>query len=197
MVRDDLTMNMSWQLWKQVIIAALVVLLVADLGLLYVRWENSRENEAAMRAERDRLELTAKALKGDVARAQRIRESMSGVTKEYDAFYKTDFESTSDGYSKIEADLDAIAVKASVKSSGAAFEQKEVKGRGVEEIRISDTVEGDYSSIIKFISGLEQSRYFYLLSELKLDSALSAVQGSASPGALIRLHLELRTYFKS
>lgn len=197
MVRDDLTMNMSWQLWKQVIIAALVVLLVADLGLLYVRWENSRENEAAMRAERDRLELTAKALKGDVARAQRIRESMSGVTKEYDAFYKTDFESTSDGYSKIEANLDAIAVKASVKSSGAAFEQKEVKGRGVEEIRISDTVEGDYSSIIKFISGLEQSRYFYLLSELKLDSDLSAVQGSPSPGALIRLHLELRTYFKS
>jgi len=197
LVRDDLTMNMSWQLWKQVIIAALVVLLVADLGLLYVRWENSRENEAAMRAERDRLELTAKALKGDVARAQRIRESMSGVTKEYDAFYKTDFESTSDGYSKIEANLDAIAVKASVKSSGAAFEQKEVKGRGVEEIRISDTVEGDYSSIIKFISGLEQSRYFYLLSELKLDSDLSAVQGSASPGALIRLHLELRTYFKS
>jgi len=194
LVRDDLTMNMSWQLWKQVIIAALVVLLVADLGLLYVRWENSRENEAAMRAERDRLELTAKALKGDVARAQRIRESMSGVTKEYDAFYKTDFESTSDGYSKIEANLDAIAVKASVKSSGAAFEQKEVKGRGVEEIRISDTVEGDYSSIIKFISGLEQSPYFYLLSELKLDSA---VQGSASPGALIRLHLELRTYFKS
>jgi Tfp pilus assembly protein PilO len=190
-------MNMSWQLLKQVIIAALVVLLVADLGLLYVRWENSRENEAAMRAERDRLELTAKALKGDVARAQRIRESMSGVTKEYDAFYKTDFESTSDGYSKIEANLDAIAVKASVKSSGAAFEQKEVKGRGVEEIRISDTVEGDYSSIIKFISGLEQSPYFYLLSELKLDSDLSAVQGSASPGALIRLHLELRTYFKS
>ena len=197
MVRDDLTMNMSWQLWKQVIIAALVVLLVADLGLLYVRWENSRENEAAMRAERDRLELTAKALKGDVARAQRIRESMSGVTKEYDAFYKTDFESTSDGYSKIEANLDAIAVKASVKSSGAAFEQKEVKGRGVEEIRISDTVEGDYSSIIKFISGLEQSPNFYLLSELKLDSDLSAVQGSASPVALIRLHLELRTYFKS
>jgi len=35
------------------------------------------------------------------------------------------------------------------------------------------------------------------LSELKLDSDLSAVQGSASPGALIRLHLELRTYFKS
>ena len=190
-------MNMSWQLLKKVIIAALVVLLVADLGLLYIRWQNSRENEAAMRAERDRLELTAKALKGDVERGQRIRESMSGVTKEYDAFYKSEFESASDGYSKIEGDLDAIAVKAAVRSSGIGFEQKEVKGRGVQEIRISDTVEGDYSSIIKFISGLEQSRYFYLLSDLKLDSDLSAVQGNVNPGAMIRLHLELRTYFRS
>ena len=190
-------MNMSWQLLKKVIIGALVILLVADLGLLYVRWQNSRENEAAMRAERDRLQLTAKALKGDVERGQRIRESLSGVTKEYDSFYKTDFESAADGYSKIEGDLDAIALKAAVKSSGVSFEQKEVKGRGVDEIKISDTVEGDYSSIIKFISGLEQSRYFYLLSDLKLDSDLSAAQGSANPGALIRLHLELRTYFRS
>src|ERR1700734_2995140 len=117
-------MNMSWQLWKQVIIAALVVLLVADLGLLYIRWQNSRENEAAMRAERDRLELTAKALKGDVERGQRIRESMSGVTKEYDPIYKSEFESASDGYTKIEGDLNAIAVKAAVRSSVMCFEQK-------------------------------------------------------------------------
>jgi len=196
-VRHDLNMNMSWQILKKVIIAALVVLLVADIGLVYLRWQNTREGEASMREERDRLELNAKALKGDVERGQRIRESMSGVTKEYDEFYKTDFQSTADGYSKIEADLDKIAAKASVKSSGVGFDQKEVKGRGVEEIKITDTVEGDYPSILKFINGLEQSEYFYLLSDLRLDSAVNGPAGVASPGALIRLHLELRTYFRS
>jgi len=72
-----------------------------------------------------------------------------------------------------------------------------VKGRGVEEIKISETVEGDYPSIIKFINGLEQSKYFYLLSDLKLDLASISGTGVGNQGSLIRLHLELRTYFKT
>ena len=189
-------MTMPWNTLKKWIIGSLVVLLLADTALLYVRWENSRENEAAMRAERDRLEIEAKKFKGDVARGEAIRASMSGVSKEYDAFYRSDFQSTTDGYSAIEADLTGIAAKTNVRSSGLTFEQKTVKGRGVEEIRIDDTVEGDYPSIIKFINGLEQSKYFYLLSELKLDSA-STGPGVTGAGAVIRLHLELRTYFRT
>jgi Type II secretion system (T2SS), protein M subtype b len=190
-------MTMPWRILKKWIIGALVILLAADIGLVYIRWQNTREGEASMIAERDRLALLAKSLKGDVARGERIRASMSGVTKEYDAFYRTDFESTTDGYSEIEADLDGIAAKASVKSSGVAFDQKEVKGRGVEEIKITDTVDGDYPAIIKFINGLEQSKYFYLLSDLKLDSAVNGNANAGNQGAIIRLHLELRTYFRS
>jgi hypothetical protein len=76
-----------------------------------------------------------------------------------------------------------------LRSSGIAFHEKEVKGRGVVEVDISDTVEGDYPAIIQFINGLERSKYFYLLSDLKL--------GSASTGGGIRLNLELRTYFRT
>jgi hypothetical protein len=190
-------MTMPWRILKKWVIGALVILLAADIGLVYIRWQNTREGEASMIAERDRLALLAKSLKGDVARGERIRASMSGVTKEYDAFYRTDFESTTDGYSEIEADLDGIAAKASVKSSGVAFDQKEVKGRGVEEIKITDTVDGDYPAIIKFINGLEQSKYFYLLSDLKLDSAVNGNANAGNQGAILRLHLELRTYFRS
>src|ERR1700722_3330960 len=164
-------MTMPWRILKKWIIGALILLLAADIGLVYLSWQNTREGEQSMRAERDRLSLLAKQLKGDVDRGERIRNSMGGVTKEYDTFYRTDFESSVDGYSKIEADLGGIASRASVKSSGVAFEQKEVKGRGVQQINITDTVEGDYPSILKFINGLEQSKYFYLLSDLKLDSA--------------------------
>jgi hypothetical protein len=196
-VFNDLKMRMSWRTWKTVLIVALVILFAADVGLVYLRWQNTREGEASMRAERDRLALLAKSLKGDVARGERIRASMSGVTNEYDSFYRSDFQSASDGYSAIEADLGSLAAKSSVKSSGVVFDQKEVKGRGVEEIKISETVEGDYPAIIKFINGLEQSKYFYLLSELKLDSASMGGPGAGSQGSVIRLHLELRTYFKT
>jgi hypothetical protein len=191
-------MTMPWRILKKWIIGSLVVLLLADIGLVYLSWQNTREGEQSMRAERDRLKLLAAQLKGDVDRGERIRNSMGGVTKEYDSFYRTDFESTADGYSKIEADLGGLASKSGVKSSGVAFEQKEVKGRGVQQIGISDTVEGDYPSILKFINGLEQSKYFYLLSDLKLDSTTTTQSGSAvAPGSIIRLHLELRTYFRS
>jgi Tfp pilus assembly protein PilO len=197
LVFDDLTMTMPWRILKRVIIGALVVLFAADIGLVYLSWQNTREGEASMRADRDRMELLAKSLKGDVARGERIRASMSGVTNEYDAFYRTDFQSASDGYSAIEADLGGLALKSSVKSSGVTFDQKEVKGRGVEEIKISETVEGDYPAIIKFIKGLEQSKYFYLLSDLKLDLAQNGGPAAGNSGSLIRLHLELRTYFKT
>ena len=193
----DLTTTTPWRIWKRVIIAALVLLFAADIGLVYLSWQNTREGEASMRAERDRLSLLAKSLKGDVARGERIRSSMSGVTSEYDAFYRTDFQTASDGYSAIEADLGGLAAKSSVRSSGVTFDQKEVKGRGVEEIKIAETVEGDYPSIIKFINGLEQSKYFYLLSDLKLDLASISGAGVGNQGSLIRLHLELRTYFKT
>jgi hypothetical protein len=193
----DVTTKTPWRFWKRVIIAALVILFAADIGLVYLSWQNTREGEASMRAERDRLALLAKSLKGDVARGEGIRSSMSGVTNEYDAFYRTDFQSASDGYSAIEADLGELAAKASVRSSGVTFDQKEVKGRGVEEIKIAETVEGDYPSIIKFINGLEQSKYFYLLSDLKLDLASISGAGAGNQGSLIRLHLELRTYFKT
>lgn len=191
-------MTMPWRILKQWIIGALIVLLAADIGLVYLSWQNTREGEQSMRAERDHLELLAKQLKGDVDRGERIRNSMTGVTKEYDTFYRTDFESSVDGYSKIEADLGGLASRASVKSSGVAFEQKEIKGRGVQQINITDTVEGDYPSILKFINGLEQSKYFYLLSDLKLDSTATTSGGGAiAPGSIIRLHLDLRTYFRS
>jgi Tfp pilus assembly protein PilO len=196
-VLDDLIMTTPWLIWKRVIVAALVILFAADFALVYLSWQNTREGEASMRAERDRLALLAKSLKGDVARGERIRASMSGVTKEYDTFYRADFQSTSDGYSAIEADLGRLAAKSSVRSSGVTFDQKEVKGRGVEEIKISETVEGDYPSIIRFINGLEQSKYFYLLSDLKLDLASIGGAGAGNQGSLIRLHLELRTYFKT
>src|ERR1700678_2063134 len=181
-------MTMSWRILKRVIIGALVILFAADIGLVYLSWQNTREGEASMSAERDRLELLAKQLKGDVARGDRIRASMSGVTNEYDAFYRTDFQSASDGYSAIEADLGELTTKSSVKSSGVTFDQKEVKGRGVEEVKISETVEGDYPSIIKFINGLEQSKYFYLLSDLKLDLASSGGPQAGNQGSVVRFH---------
>ncbi|MFZ3216883.1 MAG: hypothetical protein WA192_12560 [Candidatus Acidiferrales bacterium] len=181
---------MSWLVWKKWITIALALLFAADLGLVYVRWQGSREGAESLSAQRDRLKLQAKLLHADVARGTQIRNALSGEGREYDNFYHTAFLSAETGYSTIEADLGSIAAKANLRTSGITFSQKEVKGRGVDEIKIADTVEGDYPAIIQFINGLEHSKNFYLLGNLKLDSANAAAGG-------IRLHLELSTYFRT
>jgi hypothetical protein len=183
-------MNMTWTVWKKTIAVALSLLFAADLALVYQLWQSSREGASSLSAQRDRLKKQAALLKGDVTRGERIRQDLSGEGREYDTFYHNAFLPADSGYSTIEDDLGGIAAKANLRSSGITFKQKELKGRDVTEIDISDTVEGDYPAIIQFINGLEHSKNFYLLSNLRLQSA-------TTPGGGIRLQLDLQTYFRT
>jgi hypothetical protein len=183
-------MNTTWTVWKKTIAVVLAVLFAADLALVYQVWQSSREGAGSLSAQRDRLKTQAALLKGDVTRGERIRQDLSGEGREYDTFYHVAFLPADSGYSTIEDDLGSIAAKANLRSSGISFKQKELKGRDVTEIDISDTVEGDYSAIIQFINGLEHSKNFYLLSNLRLQSP-------STPGGGIRLQLDLQTYFRT
>src|ERR1700690_1559263 len=181
-------MSAKWQSWKKSTGIALALLLLADGALAGYLWQLNREGPDEIRAQRDRLAIQAKLLKADVARGQKIRASLPRVKKNCDAFYNDSFLDRITGYSDIETDLDSIAAKAGVKTSGFSFKQKEVKNRGVTEISIETSVEAGYPAVIEFINGLERSKYFYLLDELQL--------GSASTGA-IRLQIGLHTYFRT
>jgi Tfp pilus assembly protein PilO len=183
-----MNINKSWRTWKILMGVALGVLLLADAVLIFVIWQSSREGAESTRVQRDRLALQAKLLKADVERGDKIRASLPRIGKDCDSFYQEKFQGSSTGYSTIVADLGELTTKAGLKSSGLAFQQKEVKDHGVIEIGIRTSVQGDYPAIIRFISDLEHSKNFYLLDNLHLDSA--------STGG-IRLSLDLRTYFRT
>ncbi|HXW55269.1 MAG TPA: GspMb/PilO family protein [Candidatus Cybelea sp.] len=178
----------AWAKTKIVIMAALGVLLAADVALGFLLWRNSSESPEHLRGEIQRLELQAKLREAELARDQKIRASMPHVGRDCDRFYEDTFLLKETGYSAIEADLNSIADKAGLRLSGATYKESEVKDRGVTQIVISTGVDGNYASIIQFINGLEQSKNFYLLNDLRLTSA--------SAGA-IKLQLELRTFFRS
>jgi Tfp pilus assembly protein PilO len=178
----------SFNTGKKLIVLALGILLAMDAGLLYVRWQGAHEAPMEMRAQRDRLQAQAKLLHADVQRGEKIRASLPQVGKDCDSFYHESFLDPNFGYSEIESDLGSIAQKAGLKTSAITFKQTALKDHGVTEIGISTSVEGNYISILQFISGLEQSKTFYLLNDLRLDSG--------NTGA-IRLRLELQTYFRT
>ena len=189
-------MTQPWRVLKKWIAGAIIALFVVDFGLIYVTWQSSPEAVAAMRDQRDRLETQYKKLKGDVERGDRIKASLSKGQKDYDSFYNSAFLGSQDGYSSIESDLTQLATKAGLRTTSIEFTQKEVKGRGVTDVGITETVDGNYQSIVQFINGLERSKYFYLLKDLKLDSAGTG-PGSGSSIGTLRLHLELHTYFRT
>jgi Tfp pilus assembly protein PilO len=174
--------------WKQWLGGGLALLLLLDLGLAVFLWQSSRQGAESMRAERERLAMTAKLMNADVKRTEKIRDSLPQVGKDCTDFYQKTFPDAATGYSEIETDLGAIALHAGLRTSGISFKPTELKDRGVTQLEISTQVTGDYPSIIKFINGLEVSKNFYLLNDLQLDSATTGG---------IRLALKLHTYFRT
>jgi hypothetical protein len=183
-----MVMNRKLPTWKKLTGVALGLLLAADIALGAFLWQASREGPEIMSAQRDLLATQAKLLAADVKRGEQIRASLPQIGEDCDDFYRRWFLDGASGYSAIESDLAAIARKAGVKTSGFSFRQEEVKGRGVTRVLISTGVDADYPAVLEFINGLERSKNFYLLGDLRLDSA--------STGG-IRLELELHAYFRT
>jgi Type II secretion system (T2SS), protein M subtype b len=176
------------QSWKRLVAIALAVPLLLDLGLAVYLWQGGRGNPREIRAEVTRLTTQAKLLQADVDRGERIRASLPQAGKDAESFYQESFLDVSTGYSRVESDLGAIAAQAGVRTSGFAFKQKQTKEPGVTQISITTSLDADYPAVVKFINGIERSKNFYLLDEMKINSV--------STNSL-RLELELHAFFRT
>jgi Tfp pilus assembly protein PilO len=178
----------SWRAIKLITTIALAILLAVDVGLGIFLWRASREDPSQLRAQLVQLTTQAKLRQADVARGNAIRASLPKVAKDCSQFYGDTFLEKSAAYSSVISDLTTIAEKSGLRASDTSFKENEVKDRSLTELAISTSVEGTYSSVIKFINGLERSKNFYLLNDLHLASAT---------GGNIKLQLDLRTYFRT
>ena len=171
---------------KNLIRRVLGVLLALDLVLAAVnlRPTTSRQEQ---KAEEARLQRQHNLLAADVRRATEIKRRLPQVQRECDEFFVKELREASSGYSSVVSDLGGLAREAGLKTDAVTFRQHEISNRGVVEVEVAATVEGDYPSLVTFINGLERSKNFYLLDSLQLTS---------STGAL-KLNLQLRTYFRS
>jgi Tfp pilus assembly protein PilO len=172
---------------KQLIRWFLVAVLVADVALAAVNWEIA----AAPRA--PEVELTSlrqqrALLAADVARARQIRADLPAVGQQGDKFFHQQMAPAETGYSAVIENLGELARAADVRTDNVTFRQNTPDKRGVIEVEIGATLNGDYPSIVRFINGLERSDTFYVLDGLTL--------AAGSTGDL-RLNLRLRTYFRT
>ena len=175
--------RLSWKKWAR---WALVLLLALDVALLFVNWRNGGVEAQAqsLRALKYQFALMSK----DVRHAQDVEKRLPEIQQQCEQFFKEQLSPASGGYSTIVADLGEIAGRAGLHTAGVRYNQLPSNERGVVEVEVAATVEGDYASLVRFINGLERSESFYLLDELVLAS---------STGGGIKLTLQLRTYFRS
>jgi len=163
------------------------LILLADVILVGVNWHLASSPSTPgdeVRALRSRRDLMA----ADIRRAESIRSGMPGVQTEIASFTDRDLRPTAAGYSSVDADLESLAKDSGLQITSTHFRQKAIDKRGVDEITITISMQGAYPSLVSFINALERSKNFYLLDSLSLDS---------STEGLLKLNLELRTYFRS
>ena len=174
--------------WKHVVRWTIVVVLGLDLALIYINWRSSDSEPESLKQERSRLELQHRLFRADVERATAIRSELAKVQGDSADFFAKELRETSTGYSSVVSDLGEISKRSGLSATAITFRQRDVGARGVVEVVVAATVEGDYPSLVSFINGLERSDNFYVLDSLQLAS---------STGGRLKLNLQLRTYFRS
>ena len=174
--------------WKGAVRLVVGVLLLADAVLAGVLWQGAAEHPASAQKRLEQLRDRDRQLATDVRSAEAIREQLPEVRKQCETFLNDTLLQASGGYSAIAADLEKIATEAGLPPGTISFRQKAADKQGIIEVQVTAGVEGSYAALVKFVNGLERSKSLYLLDSLTL---------SAGPERLIRMNLQMRTYFRS
>jgi len=173
---------------KAIIRVILGIVVAADIVLAGVNWQMAEANRTPQ-AELNALKRQHALMAEDVTRAETIRSTLPEIEQQRDTFFKQNFRPIASGYSSVISDFGTLSRGAGLQAENLNFHQHEADKRGVTEVDISAVVNGDYSSVVRFVNDLEHSDTFYVLDGLSLASSGS--------GGQLRLNLQLRTYFRS
>jgi Tfp pilus assembly protein PilO len=178
----------EFQFRKRVILGLLGIVLLLDVALAVVSWRLATAPQTP-RQELNRLLAQEKMLEADIKRAKTIRENVPRDLREFDQFEKS-FPAKGAGYSDLLGDLGNLAKRAGLQTENLEFKEQGLAGRGLTEVDVTATVNGDYPSVVRFINGLQRSEKFYILDDLTLATA------AQNPAAPLRVNLHLKTYFR-
>jgi Tfp pilus assembly protein PilO len=171
-------MHRDFTLQKRVILVVVGLLLAADIGLAVYSWQLS---SAPHTPQKEFDDQTAKLglLKNDIA-----------TRKDCEKFERS-LPAASTGYSSITAELYDIAKKSGLQIVTVTNSHKDIPNRGMAELTIEATVNGNYGSVVRFVNGLQRSQRFYVVDGLTL-----ATDAQAQATGPIRVGLHIRTYFR-
>ena len=173
---------------KIIIRAILGVVIAVDIVLAGINWQMADANRTPQ-SELIALKREHALMAADITRAETIRTTLPAVEQQCDSFFHQNFRPISSGYSSVISDIGSLSRGAGLQAGNLSFHQHEPDKRGVTQVDIFAVVDGDYSSVVRFVNDLQHSDTFYVLDGLSLA-------GGGSGGQL-KLNLQLRTYFRT
>lgn len=105
------------------------------------------------------------------------------------------------GYSELLTKLDGIAKAANVRKTSVALTRFATPMPGMESVAITIPIEGNYTNIVKFISELEKSETFFLVTGINVDRTsqstgpVAPASNAGSGTGAVSLQLTLESYF--
>ena len=175
---------------KRMILGGVTLLVLADVALAAYSWQLSSAPRAP---QHHGQEITQQdLLRADIRRAQSIRDSIPAIQKDCDRFEQSLLQASS-GYSSVRSELGSIARTSGSLLEGISFKPTDIPNRGMTEVAIDATVDGDYKSVIGFLNGLQRSANLYAVDSLTLASE-KPTQASTN---VIKVALHLKTYFRT
>lgn len=184
-------MKREFNWYRNVILGTLALVVACDVGMLAYSLRAdfstvSPQKELAGLAEKRKM------LQADISRARNIQKEMP-KTKTDCILFENGLPPAESGYSVISAELAELGKQAGLQVGAVAFKEKDLPGRGMSEISIDATVEGNYKSVVRFLNGLQRSANNYVVDGL----ALAGETSQQGPAGMVRVTLHLTSYFKA
>lgn len=177
---------------RRAILGGVICLVAADLALAAYSYQLTSQ-PLTTGSVFTRQEGYLKKLKASVERAEQIREDMPNTQHDCEKFEHM-LLPASTGYSSILSELRDIAKKSGVRPPDVnSFKPTAVSSRGLIEVAMESTIEGDYKNVILFLNGLQRSANIYEVDSL----ALAPQKDNKGPVNVIKVGLHLKTYFRS
>jgi type IV pilus assembly protein PilO len=185
-------MRSDFGLRRNVMIGVVGTLLLADavMGLYSLKMASSK---ISPQQELVQQTTQVKLLKADVERATAIQRDMPTIKTDCERF-EASLPRASGGYSVISSELAQLGRAAGLQISALGFRAKELGGRGMTEVAVEATVTGDYTSVVRFLNGMQRSMNYYIVESLTLGT--DAGGGAAAQGP-VKVTLHMKSYFKN
>ncbi len=181
-------MSRDFTFRKRAIIAGVALLIVTDVTLAAYSWHLSNApNTSPQQVELEKRKL--KIFRADVEAAEKSADDFPKTVKDCDKF-ETNLPQAASASSTISAELGDVSKKAGVQLTDIRFNDRQIEGRNITQREMDANITGEYTSVVKFLNGLQKSSNYYVVDSLDLATESSAPN-------LIRVKVHMRTFFKA